>query len=104
MQDENYRSRVAIERENYENTLNVHALPDIFHYWSNAYVRPKLEVLWIGSSSEMFSTYLEEQGELRKTDAKRFVSIGSGNCDLEIELALRLMAKGHTDFVIDCWT
>src|SRR5262249_49626065 len=76
--------------------------PDIFHYWSNTYVRPKLEALGIGGSREMFKTYLEQQCERREKGVKRFVSIGSGNCDLEIELALRLQAKGHTEFVIDC--
>ncbi len=101
MPDENYRLRVAIEKENYQNNLNVHELPAIFHYWSDTYVSPKLKSLGIGRGSEIFHTHLQEQCE-RGNGAKRFVSIGSGNCDLEIELALRLRAKGHTDFVIEC--
>jgi SAM-dependent methyltransferase len=34
--------------------------------------------------------------------ARRFVSIGSGNGSLEIELAQQLRARGHSQFVIDC--
>jgi hypothetical protein len=37
-----------------------------------------------------------------KRSAKRFVSIGSGNCDLEIDLGLHLRSTGRQDFVIDC--
>jgi SAM-dependent methyltransferase len=50
----------------------------------------------------MFCRYLAEQCDRRKNDRPRFVSIGSGNCDLEIELAVHLRALGHADFVIDC--
>lgn len=32
----------------------------------------------------------------------RFVSLGSGNCDIEIELALQLRSSGHTGFAFDC--
>jgi SAM-dependent methyltransferase len=32
----------------------------------------------------------------------RFVSIGSGNCDLEIRLAEKLLASGQRNFVIEC--
>ena len=58
MPDENYLARIAIERGKYQNNLNVHELPQIFHYWSNTCVRRKLEPLGFGTSSEMFHTYL----------------------------------------------
>ncbi len=32
----------------------------------------------------------------------RFASLGAGNCDLEIELARKLRARGHESFTIDC--
>jgi SAM-dependent methyltransferase len=99
--DENYRSRVAIETENYQNNLNVHELPGIFDYWSNTFVRPKAEALGIGPGNEMFHSYLKRQCQ-RGNGAKRFVSLGSGNCDLEIDFARRLRAEGYTDFVIEC--
>ena len=100
--DENYLARVAMERSKYANALVLNDLPAIFHYWSNTYVRPKLEALGFSDDHAMFRRYMEEQCRRRGSALKRFVSIGSGNCDLEIELALHLEAKGHSDFVIDC--
>jgi hypothetical protein len=64
--------------------VEVHELPDIFHYWSNRYMRPQLEAFGFSSPDGMFRKYLVEQCQARKNDAKRFLSIGSGNCDLEI--------------------
>ena len=50
----------------------------------------------------MFRKYLAEQCLARRNDAKRFVSIGAGNCDLEIDLGLHLRTAGYDDFIIDC--
>jgi SAM-dependent methyltransferase len=97
-----YEASLEEEKRLYENCAYVHNLPDIFHYWSNRHVRPKLEQFGFGSPNEMFRKYLVEQCQTRRTATKRFVSIGSGNCDLEIDLGLHLRATGHTDFVIDC--
>jgi SAM-dependent methyltransferase len=50
----------------------------------------------------MFEKYLEEHCASEKDRAVRFVSVGSGNCDLEIGLAQALVRKGRQNFVIDC--
>ncbi len=97
-----YGTRIAAEKDIYRDCLEVHSLPEIFHYWSNRYVRPKLEALGFSSPVGMFMKYLAEQCQARKNGAKRFVSIGSGNCDLEIDLGSQLRATGRHDFVIDC--
>jgi SAM-dependent methyltransferase len=101
-EDASYHARVIAEKGIYEDCVNVHNLPGIFHYWSDRYVRPKLEPFGFSSPAGLFKKYLAEQCERRNNCALRFVSLGSGNCDLEIELALHLRAKGHVDFVIDC--
>ncbi len=69
MQDDSYGARVAAEKGVYEDCVTVHDLPKIFHYWSNKYVRPKLEALGFSTPNEMFRKYLEEQCKLRKHDA-----------------------------------
>src|SRR5258708_4032603 len=102
MQGESYQTHLESEIRNYNDCLNVHELPQIFHYWSNRYLRPKLEAFGFGSPEEMFRKYLEESCARRLGHATRFVSIGSGNCDLEIDVALHLRSKGYADFVIDC--
>jgi SAM-dependent methyltransferase len=90
------------EKGVYNDCVKVHDLPEIFHYWSNKHVRPKLEALGFSAPNEMFRKYLEEQCRLGKHDAQRFASIGAGNCDLEIALASHLRAQGWSGFVIDC--
>ncbi len=102
VEEASYHARVTAEKSTYEDCVNVHDLPGIFHYWSDLYVRPKVEPFGFSSPAGLFTKYLEEQCGRRHNCAPRFVSIGSGNCDLEIDLAQHLRAKGHTDFVIDC--
>jgi SAM-dependent methyltransferase len=101
-QDEKYRARVAVEKGIYEDCVKVHDLPPIFHYWSNKYIRPKLEAFGFSTPNDMFKKYLSEQAKRRPQEALRFASIGAGNCDLEIALASYLRAQGQSDFVIDC--
>ena len=97
-----YAARLAAEARHYRDDIDVHGLPEIFHYWSNRYVRPKLEAFEVSNPEAMFRKYLGEQFERHPNQAKRFVSFGAGNCNLEIELALDLRARGRSDFVIDC--
>jgi SAM-dependent methyltransferase len=101
-QDESYRARVAAEKGVYEDCVKVHDLPPIFHYWSNKYIRPKLEAFGFSTPNDMFKKYLLEQAKRRPHETLRFASIGAGNCDLEIALASHLRAQGLSDFVIDC--
>lgn len=95
-----YAARLHVEKSIYHDCLDVHELPAIFHYWSNRYVRPKLEALGFSTPDEMFRKYAAER--CRGSGRKRLVSVGSGNCELEIALALHLRAMGCGEFVIDC--
>lgn len=101
-QDERYRARVAAEKGIYEDCVKVHDLPQIFHYWSNKYIRPKLEAFGFSTPNDMFKKYLLEQAKRRPQEPLRFASIGAGNCDLEISLASYLRAQSLSEFVIDC--
>ena len=97
-----YRSRLAAEEKAFKNCTTVHGLPPIFHYWSDKYVRPKLRAVGFAGSSEVFTDSMRRQCERRAGHSTQFLSIGSGNCDKEIEFALALRAAGHSQFVIDC--
>jgi SAM-dependent methyltransferase len=101
MQAENYEARVAVEEELFGGDLHVHNLPPAFHYWSDKYIRPKLEAFGFSSPGGMFEAYLEAQCR-DGTGQRRFVSIGAGNCDTEIGLAAHLRSRGYDGFVIDC--
>ena len=65
-------------------------------------MRPQLEALGFNSPNDMFRKYVGEHCERAKSSPARFVSIGSGNCDLEISLASQFRSSGHVDFIIDC--
>ena len=49
-----YRASVAKEIETYATVHEVHDLPDIFHYWSNKYVRPKFEQFGLSGPADLF--------------------------------------------------
>ena len=97
-----YRSRLAAEEKAFTNRTTVHSLPPIFDYWSDKYVRPKLRAVGFAGSVEVFTDSMKQQCERLKGHSARFLSIGSGNCDKEIEFALSLREAGHSQFIIDC--
>jgi SAM-dependent methyltransferase len=101
-QPRDYEARVTAEKDIFKDCVNVHDLPAIFHYWSNGKIRPQLEVFGFSGPVGMFEKYLEEQCASGKDRMLRFVSVGSGNCDLEIGLAQALIRKGYENFVLDC--
>jgi SAM-dependent methyltransferase len=84
-----YEESFAAEKKTYENCADVHKLSPIFHYWSSRYLLPKLQAFGFDSLDGLFTQYLR---------GGRFLSLGAGNCDLEIGLARGLQG----DFIIDC--
>lgn len=97
-----YEDRVAHEQAVFQNRLKVHDLPDIFHYWSNRYVRPKLETFGFSNPYDFFRVQIEEKCKLSGRDQVRIVSLGSGNCDMEVNLAAKLRERSVSNFEIEC--
>lgn len=104
--DEAYAGRLSCEQEIYRDQEQVHDLPPIFHYWSNEYLRPALEQYGFSSPDDFFRVYLarlcREQQAAQPNATLRFVSIGSGNCDLEAWLARSLVDEGLDNFRLEC--
>lgn len=97
-----YQARVAEEKQTYQECTEVHELPLIFHYWSNRYLRPKLEAFGFSNPYDFFDKYLEIQCRREPSRQVRFVSIGSGNCDMEIAASRKLCEKGLENFKFEC--
>lgn len=98
-----YESRTSAEKKFYNQCLNVHNLPEIFHYWSNKYLRPKVEHFGGFSHPDTFFTNnLAQMFRLRSGQAKTFLSVGSGNCDTEVRVAKALVGAGFEEFQIEC--
>lgn len=96
-----YESRVASELATFEHDEVVHDLPAIFHYWSNTYLRPKIEAFGFSHPDDFFVKQLVQCMAVDGT-VSRFVSVGAGNCDTEIRVAKAIRERGHNQFVIEC--
>jgi SAM-dependent methyltransferase len=100
--DEEYARRLRSEKGQFDECLNVHELPDIFHYWSNQYLRPMFEVFGFSSPNDFFLQSIRGKCAQDTTREIAIVSIGAGNCDLEIDIGERLLSAGLGNFHIDC--
>ncbi len=99
--DQAYQDRLAAERRNFDACVEVHDLPAIFHYWSNRYLRPRLEAAGVSDPDAFFVKHAVECYG-RGVDTRRFVSIGAGHCATEVRLARALSDAGCDDVVIEC--
>lgn len=101
-QDSDYLRRLETEIANYADDVDVHALPDIFHYWSNKYIRPWFEDVGTTHPEDLFVKYVLTAAGHAENDPPRFVSIGAGNCDAEIQIAEQLIERGLEKFSLEC--
>jgi len=97
-----YALRIEAERAHFRDTVDVHALPDIFHYWSNRYLAPKARAMGFHHPDDFFARNLGASLDHSRRPVKRVLSIGAGNCDTEVRVAQLLAAGGRRDFTIEC--
>ncbi|MFO1306407.1 MAG: class I SAM-dependent methyltransferase [Burkholderiales bacterium] len=95
--------RVASEQRHFSEDRPSDELPEIYQYWSNTFLRPRLQRSGFDGPLDMFGLKLVEAYELSPFDHRRFLSIGSGDCQTEIALARLLVERGKTDFVFECF-
>lgn len=98
-----YEDRVASEIHRFNKDTDVHALPEIFHYWSNRFLRPKLEQVMEATTPEEF--YLNYIGRIAREHSARTIrvaSLGAGNADTELRIARELVQAGVRNFRMDC--
>ena len=102
-QTEAHAKRVQQELERYRTVENVHDLPDIFHFWSLKYIRPKLEsVFGVSTINDFYAKYIFEFQSAHPGRTVRIASLGAGNCDMEVEIADLLRNRDLTDFRLFC--
>ena len=97
-----YSDRLAQELSIYRSVTDVHNLPPVFHYWSNRYLLPIFQEVGLQSVRHFFAKFAQDVCEGHPKAVHRFISIGSGNCDTEVELATTLRTRGVDNFVIEC--
>lgn len=95
-----YATRIQQQIDQFRD-VNIHDLPEIFHYWSNKYVRPLIESVF--ECSRFCDVYA---GQFRRafliSNNRTVVSLGAGDASIEVEIALSLLASGERDFRIVC--
>lgn len=97
-----YKTKVEREVSFFKCCENVHDLPQIFHYWSNKYLVPKFQPFGFSNPKEFFCLYMSRACKASQSEDCRFVSIGSGNCDLEIDIVNALLDSGVSNFTLEC--
>ena len=97
-----YNKQLDQELSTYQNVDDVHALPPIFHYWSNKYLLPKFRNLGFESINDVFVGYISRISSAKRNDICRVISIGAGNCDFEILLGKTLLARDIANFRFEC--
>lgn len=97
-----YQRRLKQEQSIYADVRDINLLPEIFHYWSNHYLRPMLEELGISNPDQFFAKHLKDSANVCGEIEPVFLSIGAGNCDTEVRVAILLKECGLTGFVIEC--
>ena len=97
-----YQARIQQEIKNYQEVENVHALPEIAHYWSNKYLLPISRKFGFSNAEEFYCAYMQRVCVAFADQTCYFVSIGAGNCDLETGLVEMLQKRGVTNFKFEC--
>ncbi len=98
----NYQKKIQQELAIYEKQVNVHDLPKIYHYWSNKYLVPIFQEAGFKTIEEFFTQNLLSAKNRTKSSISRFVSIGSGNCDVEVAIAKSMLQGGCRNFIFEC--
>lgn len=96
-----HAARVDREIANYKNTINIHALPDIFHYWSSRYLAP--DMLGVFGSADLATAFASElRQSMDETGIRTIVSVGAGDGSVEAGITAKLIEMGCRDFRFDC--
>lgn len=97
-----YEAKLSAEQRVYANVTQVHNLPEIFHYWSNKYLKPMEEEFGFSHPDQFFVKFIREAVKNCGESSPLVLSIGAGNCDTEIRIAQLLLNAGLQDFVVEC--
>jgi isoprenylcysteine carboxyl methyltransferase (ICMT) family protein YpbQ/SAM-dependent methyltransferase len=96
-----YAARLAQESSRFDGEVDVHALPEIFHYWSNRYLGPMLGQFGISGFNDFFAQQVAKSNP-DTTRPLRLVGVGSGDCAVELDVARRLLEQGYAQLSLTC--
>ncbi len=97
-----YAQRIEQENEIFADQLEVHALPEIFHYWSNRHLLPLAQEFGFQHPEHFLAQQLFASARRTGASHPRFISLGAGNCDAEVRIARSLQELGLANFSLEC--
>jgi len=83
----------SVERVIYANTHDIDRLPEAFHYWSNAYLRPRLEAFGFANAVEFYALQVQALASGIEGPV-RIASLGSGRAEVELAVCELLASRG----------
>lgn len=94
-----YQDQVKAQIKQYANMGALWKLPPIYRYWMKTHIRPRLDQIMGCSEPEDFHLHY-----INSVPGKnlKILSVGSGDCNLEIRLARELKKAGKRSFTIEC--
>lgn len=97
-----YATKLQAQIEQYREVKDIHDLPDIFHFWSNKHLRPRINhVMGVDSIVDVYARPFAAALEANDGN-RRLLSIGAGDCSVEMGVARRLLELGHRNFEFVC--
>ena len=97
-----YESRIQKQIAQFQNLDTLKKLPPVYQYWTQKYIVPILtEVFGVRNAVSLYATQFA-QAIARQPRTRRILSIGAGDCQLEIAIAKHLRQREVEGFIIDC--
>ena len=97
-----YASRVENQIAQFADPSALKKLPPVYQYWSQKFLVPILrEVFGTGNIAALYATRFREAMD-KQADSNRVLSIGAGDCRVEVAIAKKMLELGGGGFVIDC--
>ncbi len=100
--EKTYEERILAQKDQYKDTVDIHALPEIFHIWSHDYVGPGLRQVFEVNSVTQFYVEAFLAASSAGKGRRNFLSLGCGDGTVEIEIARALHERGLHEFQFVC--
>ena len=99
MTDDSYEARVHQQLGQYDGVENIHDLPRIFHYWSNLHLVPKM--IEVFGTADPVAVFVDAMRSVKSNGPLRFLSVGAGDCSVEMDVVERLRDLG-VGLLVEC--
>lgn len=97
-----FEQRTSDELAFYAECHTIHDLPAIQQLWAERYLAPKLAAVGFKSLEDFYLSHLRTIANATGEGPARVVSLGAGNCDLEVRLAVELERSTRRPVTFEC--